>query len=137
MTKIVKARYDAKLPEKKTSGAACYDAYASIPKKKWVWLKPTLIPLGFKVELEKTNELLVRGRSGLTRSGHFVCLGTVDSDYRGEVAACVWSLLPFRVKPFMRIAQIAIREIPDDSFVITDKLSDTERGEGGFGHTGV
>ena len=125
------------LPEFKTAGAVCADAYARLSKPKWVWLFPKLIPLGFAVELPFESELLVRGRSGNGKKGHYVVHGTVDEDYRGEVSACIWSILPFRIKNGYRIAQIAVRPAPKVDFNVTDELSVTERGDGGFGSTGV
>ena len=124
-------------PEFKTRGAACADAYARLKKNKIVWLKPVLIPLGFAIELDSFTEAIVRGRSGMGKKGHYVVHGTIDSDFRGEVSACIWSILPFKVKNKDRIAQIAVRNIPYIQFQEVDNLSETERGNGGFGSTGV
>lgn len=126
-----------KIPEYKTEGAACADAYARLSGWKIVWLKPTLIPLGFAAELPHGWEMLIRGRSGNGKKGRFVVHGTIDEDYRGEISACIWSLLPFIVKEGDRIAQCAVREAERVSFAQVDELSETKRGSGGFGHTGV
>lgn len=125
-----------KVPEFKTAGAACADTYARLSKPTWVWLFPKLIPLGFAVELPSETEMIVRGRSGNGKKGHYIVHGTVDEDFRGEVSACVWSILPFRVKDGFRIAQVAIRPAPKVSFNTVSELSETERGSGGFGSTG-
>lgn len=125
------------MPEFKTSGAVCADCYARLGKSKWVWLKPTLVPLGFALELSAETEALVRGRSGMGKKGHYVVHGTIDMDYRGEVMACIWSILPFRVKNGDRVAQLAVRPAPSVQFVPVQELSETERADGGFGSTGV
>lgn len=133
----IKLLNGGKLPEFKTKGAACADCYSRMDKSKWVWLKPVLIPLGFAMELEEETEAIVRGRSGMGKKGHFVVHGTIDADYRGELSACIWSILPFRVKNGMRIAQLAVRAAPKVEFVCVKNLSETERNAGGFGSTGV
>lgn len=126
-----------KKPEFKTAEAACADCYARLNKSKIVWLKPVLIPLGFAMELDIGTEAIVRGRSGLGKKGHFVVHGTIDADFRGEISACMWSILPFKVKNGMRIAQLAVRWAPSVHFDCVDTLTATERGSGGFGSTGV
>ena len=126
-----------KKPEFKTAEAACADTYARLDKPKWVWLKPVLIPLGFAMELDIGTEAIVRGRSGMGKKGHYVVHGTIDADYRGEISACMWSILPFKVKNEMRIAQLAVRNVPSIHFDCVDNLTETERGAGGFGSTGV
>ncbi len=124
-------------PEFKTAEAACADCYSRLAKPKIVWLKPVLIPLGFALELNVGTEAIVRGRSGMGKKGHYVVHGTIDADYCGEISACIWSIFPFRIKNGMRIAQLAVREAPSIQFHIVDKLSETTRGTGGFGSTGV
>ena len=126
-----------KKPEFKTAEAACADCYARLNKPKFVWLKPVLIPLGFAMELDVGTEAIVRGRSGMGKKGHFVVHGTIDADFRGEISACMWSILPFKVKNEMRIAQLAVRWAPSIYFDCVDTLSETKRGSGGFGSTGV
>ena len=120
-----------------TEGAACADCFARLKKSRWIWLKPTLIPLGFALELEKDTEAIVRGRSGMGKKGHYVGHGTIDADYRGELSACMWSIFPFRVKDKTRIAQLAVREAPKIQFKIVESLSKTARDNNGFGSTGV
>jgi dUTP pyrophosphatase len=124
------------MPVFKTSGSACADSFARLAKRKFVWLKPILVPLGICLELPCNTEAIVRGRSGNGRKGLYVVHGTIDEDYRGEVSACVWSILPRFVKPGERIAQIAVRHIPKIFFEPCKTLSETVRGAGGFGSTG-
>ena len=65
--------------------------------------------------------------------------GTIDSGYRGEVKTIIMNhgTTPFKITKGMRISQLAIRPVPDVQFIEVDELSDTERGEGGFGSTGT
>lgn len=125
---------DGKLPEYKTSGASCMDCYAREGKK--VWLKPVLVPLGFAVQLPEGFEAQVRPRSGMSKNAHHVSTGTVDSDYIGEVSACIWSLFPYHVNKGDRVCQLYIGESQQHEVELVDTLEETERGSGGFGHTG-
>lgn len=130
----IKLFEDGKIPFYATIDASCADCYAN--EKKFVWLKPVLISLGFALEIESGYEAQIRPRSGMSKRGHFVSLGTIDADYRGEVKACMWSLLPYKVKKGDRVCQIYLGESKGYGFQQVDKLSETERGSGGFGHTG-
>ena len=129
-----------KMPEYKTAGASCADCYArlvtpfvTIPKG-----ATTLISLGFAVELPKGYEMVVRPRSGLSSKGIVAAYGTVDSDYRGEVKACITNLSggDFDIKNLERICQMKIQKAERFEFEAVDELSETERGENGFGSTG-
>lgn len=129
-----------KMPVFKTEGAVCADAYARlyepmvIPKG-----KRSLVPLGFACELPTGYELQVRPRSGLSLLGVDVTLGTGDWDYRGEYKACVVNNIDddFIIHNGDRICQIAIREAQVIEFEQVAELTETDRGEGGFGSTGV
>lgn len=121
-------------PVYKTAAASCADCYSRV--NKLVWFKPKLIPLGFALELPEGYEAQIRPRSGLTKAGHFVQLGTIDADYRGEVMACIWSLLPYKVHKGDRVAQLYIGLSNHYIFDTNEELSETVRGVGGFGHTG-
>ncbi len=127
-------------PEYKTAGAVCADCYANLDGCICIPVgQRRLIPLGFAIELPKGYELQVRGRSGLASKGIDIALGTVDYDYRGEVKACVInnSETDFTVYHDDRICQIAIREAEQTTFEVVDELSETERSDNGFGHTGI
>jgi dUTP pyrophosphatase len=105
-------------------------------------IKRVLIPTGIKVELPKGFELQVRSRSGLAlKEGLFVLNspGTVDMGYRGEVGVILCNLgsSEFIVEPGMRIAQAVISSIPEVKIIRVDKVSETSRGAGGFGSTGI
>lgn len=129
---------NGKLPVAKTTGAACLDAYSRVHEV----INPyerKLIPLGFAVELPEDYEMVIRPRSGLTKNCIDSAIGTIDSDYRGEVLACLInnSDFVFTVNENDRIAQLAIRRAPKIEPVVVTELSDTLRGVNGFGSTGV
>ena len=103
--------------------------------------KIALIPTGIFLEIPEGFEAQIRPRSGLAlRSGVTVLNspGTIDSDYRGEVQVILINhgALSFTVTPFMRIAQMVIAPFVRATFCQADLLVETERGAGGFGHTG-
>ncbi|MGY5871580.1 MAG: dUTP diphosphatase, partial [Candidatus Thorarchaeota archaeon] len=97
---------------------------------------------GIAVEIPIGYEGEVRPRSGLALKEGLTVLntpGTIDSGYRGEVKTIMinHSDKPFQITKGMRISQLAIRPVPEVTFIEVDELSDTDRGEGGFGSTGV
>ncbi len=130
------------LPEYKTSGAAGMDLCAAIEEP--VVLKPlerALIPTGLKIELEKGYEAQIRPRSGLSIKHGITlinCVGTIDEDYRGEVCVPVVNLSSeeYTIMPDERIAQMVISKYEKAKIDVVTELSDTKRGEGGFGSTG-
>ena len=101
-----------------------------------------LIPCGFSMAVPVGYEAQVRPRSGLALK-HGISMpnapGTIDADYRGEVAVPLINhgSKPFIVDRGMRIAQMVIAPVPRVAWSIVDELPNTSRGEGGFGHTGV
>ncbi|MEM1109143.1 MAG: dUTP diphosphatase [Planctomycetota bacterium] len=101
-----------------------------------------VLPTGFAMAVPVGYEAQVRPRSGLA-SKLGVTLpnspGTIDADYRGEVKVALINHgpMPFTVEPGMRIAQMIIKPVPRTEWVEVDELPPTERGDGGFGHTGV
>ena len=137
-----------KLPVYKTLGAACCDCYARLDVKyanenlDYVVLFPNerkMIPLGFAIELPEGYEAVIRPRSGLMRKGVDEMIGTIDSDYRGEVMACIVNNSDERIRIYNgdRICQMKIQVAEQFSFATVDTLSETERGDGGFGSTGI
>lgn len=137
----IKRIKDGKLPEYKTEGSAGADCYARLEES--ITIKPRetkVIPLGFQVEIPQGYEMQMRPRSGLASKSQIVAvLGTIDSDYRGEVGAIIFndSSFDFEVKNGDRIAQAVIAPVIKAEWYLTENLSETERGEGGFGSTGV
>lgn len=103
--------------------------------------KRALIPTGLFMEIPEGCEAQVRARSGLAVKygiGLTNGIGTIDSDYRGEIKIPLinWGDEPFTVNNGDRIAQLVIARFERAELVEADELSDTLRGEGGFGHTG-
>ena len=143
MEVFVKLSPGASLPEYKTKGAAGADLCAYITSDiKLSPMERKLIPTGVFVELPLGYELQVRPRSGLALKHGITVLntpGTVDSDYRGELQVLLINLgnEDFVIKNGDRIAQAVITEVTRPSFAITNFLSSTERGNGGYGSTGI
>ena len=133
---------DLPLPETATGGAAGFDLRASVEAP--VVLDPggrAVIPTGIALEIPPGFEGQVRARSGLAARYGISLLngpGTVDSDYRGEVRVILGNLGadPFTVRRGDRIAQLVIQRVPRVEWEEVDELPSTERGAGGFGHTG-
>ena len=101
-----------------------------------------LVPTGFSIALPPGYEAQVRPRSGLAIRAGVTCLnapGTIDADYRGEVRVVLANFgnEPFVIRRGDRIAQIVVAPVARAAFDLVDELPPTERGEGGFGSTGV
>ncbi|NLF38607.1 dUTP diphosphatase [bacterium] len=99
------------------------------------------IPTGIAIELEPGFEAQVRARSGLALKHGLAIVnapGTIDADYRGEVRVIMVNLgaEAFRVERGMRIAQLVVQPVCRAEIIVTNALSGTKRGAGGFGHTG-
>ena len=146
MTKInikVVAKEDAKLPLYKTSGAAGADICALLEKPLVIESgKSAMIPTGLFFEIPEGYEIQVRPRSGLAAKNGVTVLntpGTIDSDYRGEIKIILINLgdKDFVINSGDRVAQMVIAPVIQACFSIVDELSDTTRGSGGFGSTGV
>lgn len=131
------------LPQYATVHSAGLDLRADLEQS--VVLKPlerVLVPTGLFIELPEGYEAQVRPRSGLAAK-HGISIvntpGTIDPDYRGEIKVILVNLSaePFTLEPGERIAQVVIARFEHISWNEVESLSNTERGEGGFGHTGV
>lgn len=131
------------LPQYATIHSAGLDLRADIEKA--LILKPlerSLVPTGLYIELPEGYEAQVRPRSGLAAK-HGISIvntpGTIDPDYRGEIKVILVNLsdVPFTLEPGERIAQMIIARFEHINWNEVESLSVTERGEGGFGHTGV
>lgn len=101
-----------------------------------------LIPTGLYIALPAGFEAQVRPRSGLALKHGITVLntpGTIDADYRGEVKVCLINLSQedFIVSDGERIAQMVIARHEQGEFAVVEELEETERGEGGYGHTGI
>lgn len=134
---------DNPLPEYETTGSAGLDLRAQLHEP--VMLKPlqrALIPTGLYIELPEGNEAQIRPRSGLALKKGVTVLnspGTIDSDYRGEIKVIMINLSNETtvINTGERIAQMIISKFEKVQLKEVDELNETERGEGGFGHTGV
>ena len=105
-------------------------------------LERKLIPTGLHMALPEGYEAQVRPRSGLALKHGLAVLntpGTIDADYRGEIGVVLINLSQqdFVVNDGERIAQMVIARHEQGDFVVVEELDATERGEGGYGHTGV
>lgn len=133
----------ASLPEYKTAGAAGADVRARLDSPVEIGpCKRAVIPTGLFFEIPEGYEIQVRPRSGLAFKNGVTVLntpGTIDSDYRGELKVVLINLgeEPFTVSHGDRIAQIVVSPVTRGVFIPCESLSETERGEGGFGSTGV
>lgn len=131
------------LPEYQTSGAAGMDIRAFVPSD--IKIKPgevKLVPTGLYLEIPKGYEIQVRARSGLALKNSIGVangIGTIDSDYRGELCVILvnFGQNEFVVKNGDRIAQMVLNKYEPIEFVVYEELSSTERGEGGFGSSGI
>ena len=131
------------LPKYETALSAGMDLRAFLPDGA-ITLKPlerTLVPTGLFIELPAGFEAQIRPRSGLALKHGLTVLnspGTIDADYRGELRVILVNLSqePFVINDGERIAQMVVARHEQVELVLVEQLSDTERGEGGFGHTG-
>ncbi len=133
------------LPAYETPGAAGMDLRAAVETDAPLTLAPgkrTLVPTGFVFEVPFGYEAQIRPRSGLAFKNGITCLntpGTIDSDYRGEVKVLLVNLgeEPFVIERGMRIAQMVIAPVTQVVVNEVTEASETARGAGGFGSTGV
>ena len=139
--KIKRLRPNAKLPKLATPGSTGFDVFACIDEGAITLLgaQPRLIPTGIAIEVPRGYDVQIRPRSGLSSKGVGVTLGTIDSDYRGEILITMYLFDPsanFEIKHGDRIAQMVVGKVADLPLVEVEKLSSTERGAGGHGSTG-
>ncbi len=133
-----------KIPAYATEHSSGFDICAYLPDGDFVLAAGdrALIPTGIYIELPPGYEAQVRARSGLAIKhgiGLVNGIGTVDSDYRGELKIPLinWGKEDFTIRDNDRIAQVVIAKYEKVSFELADSLNETERGEGGFGHSGI
>jgi dUTP pyrophosphatase len=134
---------DMALPRKMSEWASGFDLFAAVGEP--VTIRPgerALIPTGISISMPPELEAQVRPRSGLALRHGITCLnspGTIDADYRGEIKVILINLgqEDFVVNRGERIAQLVFQTVPKVELTETDELDGTERGAGGFGHTGV
>jgi len=133
---------DLPLPRRATEDAAGFDLYACLQED--LQILPgarALVPSGLAIQLPVGYEAQVRPRSGLAIKHGLTLLnspGTIDADYRGEIAAVMVNLgqEPVTIRRGDRIAQLIVQALPRVRFREVAELAETVRGAGGFGHTG-
>ncbi|MDR2735194.1 MAG: dUTP diphosphatase [Spirochaetota bacterium] len=132
----------AALPLRASGAAAGYDLAAALDK---IVILPAggraLVPTGIALELPMDMEAQVRSRSGLAWKHGISVLnspGTIDSDYRGEVGVILQNhgAKDVAIEPGMRIAQLVFARVAHPELIASASLGATERGDGGFGHSG-
>lgn len=131
------------MPEYATADSAGFDLRASLSEP--IELKPlerALVPTGLRMALPEGYECQIRPRSGLAIKHGITVLntpGTIDADYRGEVKVILVNLSaePFVIEDGERICQAVVHRYAKAELTSVERLSDTERGEGGFGHSGT
>jgi dUTP pyrophosphatase len=137
------AHYQGELPAYQTELASGFDVRAQMESS--IVLKPServLVPTGLSFEIPPGYEIQARPRSGLAIK-HGISLvntpGTIDADYRGEVKIILINLgqESFEIKPQERIAQLILAPVVQAQFKLVESLTETGRGAGGFGSTGV
>ena len=140
--KITKLHKNAILPEYQTASAAGADFHACLDEP--VTLQPMerrMIPTGVAMEIPDGVEVQIRARSGLSIKHGITMvngIGTIDSDYRGELGVLLVNLgqQAFTIEPGMRIAQMVVARYEVAEWQEVDALDETERGGGGYGSTG-
>ena len=132
-----------RLPEYSTPMSAGIDLKANISEPITLGpLQRTLIPTDLYMAIPEGYELQIRSRSGLALKNGIFCLnspGTVDADYRGNVGVILanFSDIPFIINPGDRVAQAVLNKFEKFEWDEVTTLNETERGTGGFGHSGI
>lgn len=136
------AHFKGELPKYETAGASGFDVRAQLDQP--LILKPmerAMIPTGLSFEIPLGFEIQSRPRSGFAAKKGMSVLntpGTIDADYRGEVKIIMINLgqEPVEIADQERVAQLVLAPVFQAEFVLTEELSSTDRGAGGFGSTG-
>ena len=133
----------ARAPERSTTGSAGFDLRACLDEPLEIQPRQiVLVPTGLALAIPAGYEGQVRARSGLVLRHGIAVLngpGTIDSDYRGALGVILGNLgaEPFTIRDGDRIAQIVFAAVPPVVLTEMEALPETDRGEGGFGHTGL
>lgn len=134
---------DLPTPKRMSEAASGFDIFAAVPES--TVIQPgerALIPTGFALEMPEGIEAQIRPRSGLAMKHGITLLntpGTIDSDYRGEIKIIMINFgdQPFTINRGDRVAQMVFLELPKVVLLEKEEISTTQRGQGGFGHTGI
>ncbi|NMB33368.1 MAG: dUTP diphosphatase [Clostridium sp.] len=138
--KVKLLNMDAQIPSYAHKGDAGLDLFSSIE----LMIPPgksMLVSTGISIQLPKNTEAQVRPRSGLALKHQITVLntpGTIDEGYRGEIGVILINHgeHPFKIEKGMRIAQLVVKPIIPVEVIVTEKINETERNEGGFGSSG-
>ncbi len=139
----IKNQSDNNIPHYATPGSSGMDLRANLQSPLTLLpLQREMVPTGLFIELPDGFEAQVRPRSGLANKKGITCLnspGTVDSDYRGEIKVILINLSNEEqtILHGDRIAQMIISKVERVKWELVQQLNESQRGEGGFGHTGV
>jgi dUTP pyrophosphatase len=137
--KVKRLRPGALLPFRASEGATGLDLYACLDDTVVLGPDPTLVPTGIAIETPAGLDVQIRPRSGLSRQGVNVILGTIDADYRGELLVSMHtfgSRASYEIKDGDRIAQLVITRFEMVELQEAVELGDSVRGSGGHGSTG-
>jgi dUTP pyrophosphatase len=139
--KVMRLRPDARLPERATEGSSGLDLFACVDGQEplVVGRKPVRVGTGIAIEFPRGFDVQVRPRSGLAAKGVGVTLGTIDSDYRGEVLVTMYVFgerESHEIRNGDRIAQLVVTRLGELPVVEAQELTETARGTGGHGSTG-
>ena len=143
--KILDNGFGLPLPKYETEGAAGLDLFAATKEDTKIIIPPSkaeMIPTGIAISVPSGYEAQIRPRSGLAAKNGITILnspGTIDSDYRGEILVMLinHSNKDFEILRGMRIAQMVISKIEQFNLISVDELDTTDRGNDGFGSTGI
>ncbi|HEY8992687.1 MAG TPA: dUTP diphosphatase [Candidatus Microsaccharimonas sp.] len=130
------------LPEYQTEHAAAMDIHACLDEPMIVQpLQRFMVPTGLAVEIPEGYEMQIRARSGMSIKHGITMVngvGTIDADYRGELSILMINLSQdvFTIEPGMRVAQMLVQKYEKVTWQVSDTLSETDRGDSGFGSTG-
>lgn len=132
------------LPSYETTEAAGADIRASLPVEKKMVIPPgarVLVPTGLSFEIPSGHEVQIRPRSGLSLKTNLLVVnspGTIDADYRGEIKIILGNFGDKEeiIEHGDRVAQMVLSPVIQANFAVTENLSTTDRGAGGFGSTG-
>jgi len=141
LVKIEKKSARGVVPRYESTGAGGFDFHAAINRSVVIWPKGwKVIPFGIAMEIPIGYQLTIRSRSGPAFKRHVTAYhGLIDSDYRGELSVLLHNAgwRPYVIKPGQRVAQGVLSTYETAKFIVVDKLSQTTRGAGGFGSTGL
>lgn len=140
--KVKKLREHAVLPQYQTDQAAAMDIHACLDAPMTVGpLERFMVPTGLTFEIPEGYEMQIRARSGMSIKHGITMVngvGTIDADYRGELSVLMINLSneTFTIEPGMRVAQMLITKFEKVTWQLAHELSETARGDAGFGSTG-